>query len=83
MVDLKQEETEFDTISKFGYFDQIKNNDNKISTFLTEMTDLIFWLVTRWAHRRCARFRGGTHAAGTGEVNIAYILYNIVQLAAL
>ena len=32
---LKQEETEFDTISKFGYFDQIKNNNNKISSFLT------------------------------------------------
>ncbi len=31
----KQEETEFDTISKFGYFDQIKNNNNKISAFLT------------------------------------------------
>ena len=25
IVNLKQEETEFDTISKFGYFDQIKN----------------------------------------------------------
>ena len=35
MVNLKQEETEFDTISKFGYFDQIKNNDSKISSFLT------------------------------------------------
>ncbi|MBD1158261.1 tRNA (N6-isopentenyl adenosine(37)-C2)-methylthiotransferase MiaB [Pelagibacterales bacterium SAG-MED17] len=35
MVNLKQEETEFDTISKFGYFDQIKNNDNKVSAFLT------------------------------------------------
>ncbi len=35
IVNLKQEETEFDTISKFGYFDQIKNNDNKISVFLT------------------------------------------------
>ena len=32
---VKQEETEFDTISKFGYFDQIKNNNNKISSFLT------------------------------------------------
>ncbi len=31
----KKEETEFDTISKFGYFDQIKNNNNKISAFLT------------------------------------------------
>ncbi len=31
----KQEETEFDTISKFGYFDKIKNNNNKISAFLT------------------------------------------------
>ena len=35
IANLKQEETEFDTISKFGYFDQIKNNNNKISTFLT------------------------------------------------
>ncbi len=35
ITNLKQEETEFDTISKFGYFDQIKNNDNKISAFLT------------------------------------------------
>ncbi len=31
----KQEDTEFDTISKFGYFDKIKNNNNKISAFLT------------------------------------------------
>ena len=31
----KTEETEFDTISKFGYFDQIKNNNKKISAFLT------------------------------------------------
>ncbi len=35
IVNLKQEETEFDTISKFGYFDKIKNNNNKISAFLT------------------------------------------------
>ena len=35
IVNLKQEETEFDTISKFGYFDEIKNNNNKISAFLT------------------------------------------------
>lgn len=32
---LKQEETEFDTISKFGYFDQVKNNNSKVSAFLT------------------------------------------------
>ena len=31
----KQEETEFDTISKFGYFDEIKNNNQKVSAFLT------------------------------------------------
>ena len=31
----KQEETEFDTISKFGYFDKISNSNNKISAFLT------------------------------------------------
>ena len=35
IVNQKEEETEFDTISKFGYFDQIKNNNNKISAFLT------------------------------------------------
>ena len=35
IINLKQEETEFDTISKFGYFDQIKNEDSKISSFLT------------------------------------------------
>ena len=35
ITDLKQEETEFDTISKFGYFDNIKNKNNKISSFLT------------------------------------------------
>ena len=31
----KQEETEFDTISKFEYFDKIKNTSNKVSAFLT------------------------------------------------
>ncbi len=35
IASLKQEETEFDTISKFGYFDKIKNNNEKISAFLT------------------------------------------------
>ncbi len=35
IVNQKQEETEFDTISKFGYFDKIKNNNSKISAFLT------------------------------------------------
>ena len=35
IVNSKQESTDFDTISKFGYFDQIKNNCNKISAFLT------------------------------------------------
>ena len=35
IVNLKQEETEFDTISKFGYFDKIKNHNNKVSAFLT------------------------------------------------
>ncbi len=33
--DFKQEETEFDTISKFGYFDQIRNGSNNVSAFLT------------------------------------------------
>ncbi len=31
----KQEETEFDTISKFDYFSKIKNQSGKISSFLT------------------------------------------------
>jgi len=31
----QKEETEFDTISKFKYFDKIENKDNKISAFLT------------------------------------------------
>ena len=31
----KKEETEFDTISKFEYFDKVENENNKISTFLT------------------------------------------------
>jgi len=31
----KTEETEFDAISKFKYFDKIKNNSGKISSFLT------------------------------------------------
>ena len=31
----KEEETEFDTIEKFEYFDNIKNTSNKISSFLT------------------------------------------------
>jgi len=32
---VKKEETEFDTISKFEYFDKIKNKGNKVSAFLT------------------------------------------------
>ena len=31
----QKEETEFDTISKFEYFDKIENKDNKVSAFLT------------------------------------------------
>ena len=31
----QKEETEFDAISKFEYFDKIENKDNKISAFLT------------------------------------------------
>ncbi len=31
----KNEETDFDTIAKFDYFDKIENSNNKISTFLT------------------------------------------------
>ena len=33
--DNKIEETEFDTVSKFNYFDNIKNNNNKVSSYLT------------------------------------------------
>ena len=33
--DDRKEETEFDTIKKFEYFDKIKNKSNKISAFLT------------------------------------------------
>ena len=33
--DKKIEETEFDTVTKFNYFDNIKNNNSKISSFLT------------------------------------------------
>jgi len=33
--DMKKEETEFDTISKFKYFDQVENKNNKVSAFLT------------------------------------------------
>ncbi len=33
--DTQKEETEFDTISKFEYFDKIENKSNKVSTFLT------------------------------------------------
>ena len=29
----KEEETEFDTISKFNYLSQIKNKDSKVSSF--------------------------------------------------
>jgi len=31
----QREETEFDTVSKFKYFDEIKNSSNKVSAFLT------------------------------------------------
>ena len=31
----KEEETDFNTLLKFDYFDKIKNNNNKISSFLT------------------------------------------------
>ena len=31
----KEEETEFDTISKFNYLNKIKNKDSKVSSFLT------------------------------------------------
>ena len=33
--DKKIEETEFDTVSKFNYFDNIANKNSKISSFLT------------------------------------------------
>ncbi len=35
IVDNKIEETEFDAVSKFNYFDKIKNNNNKVSSYLT------------------------------------------------
>ena len=31
----KEEQTDFDTISKFNYFDKIRNNNSKVSAFLT------------------------------------------------
>jgi len=31
----KEEQTDFDTVQKFNYFDKIKNNNSKVSTFLT------------------------------------------------
>ena len=31
----KQEETEFDTVSKFNYFDNIDNSSNNVSAYLT------------------------------------------------
>ena len=33
--DSKIEETEFDTVSKFNYFDNIENNNSKVSSYLT------------------------------------------------
>ncbi len=33
--DIKVEETEFDSISKFRYFDNIRNNNSNVSSFLT------------------------------------------------
>ena len=33
--DNKIEETEFDTVSKFNYFDNIKNKNSKVSSYLT------------------------------------------------
>ena len=35
VTNIKKEETEFDTISKFIYFDKIKNESSKVSAFLT------------------------------------------------
>jgi len=31
----KEEQTDFDTMSKFNYFDKIRNNNSKVSSFLT------------------------------------------------
>ena len=31
----KEEETEFDAVSKFNYYDEIKNKDSKVSAYLT------------------------------------------------
>tara|TARA_Y100000590_G_scaffold15184_1_gene18281 strand:+ start:3792 stop:5126 length:1335 start_codon:yes stop_codon:yes gene_type:complete len=35
VVSKKEEETEFDTVAKFNYFDDIKNKDSKVSAYLT------------------------------------------------
>jgi len=35
LIEKKEEETEFDTISKFNYLSKIKNKDSKVSSFLT------------------------------------------------
>ena len=34
-IDKKYEETDFDTVSKFQYFDNIENKNNKVSAYLT------------------------------------------------
>jgi tRNA-2-methylthio-N6-dimethylallyladenosine synthase len=36
----KEEETEFDTISKFNYLSQIKNKDSKVSSFFNNSRGL-------------------------------------------
>ena len=33
----KEDETEFDTISKFDFLDKVKNSDSKVSSFLTNL----------------------------------------------
>jgi len=35
LTNKKNEETEFDSVSKFNYFDKIENNDSKVSAYLT------------------------------------------------
>ena len=35
VVKIKNEDTEFDSVSKFRYFDNIKNNNNSVSAYLT------------------------------------------------
>ena len=43
----QKEETEFDTISKFEYFDKIENKGNKVSAFLTIQEGMLYLRLHR------------------------------------